>query len=185
MKKILLIAAVLTVMVMGIGFARGGAEQDDLYLEHWGIDENDTERTLTGPVTFSNRIHAELQSGGTVYQLIYPRAFEFQLDLEEGQRITVTGYPLDPETMPEAAFDEDAALFLVTMAEIDGEEYTLSDMGPAYGGMRGGMGMMPGGRGSRGRGSFKPDDCDDCGPFAQMPEYRDRRYPDDRMPYRR
>jgi hypothetical protein len=185
MKKILLIATILMMTVLGIGFARGGTEQNDLYLEHWGIDENDTERTLSGPITFSNRIHAELQSGGTVYRLIYPRAFEYQLDLEEGQRISITGYSLEPDAMPETAIGEDAELFLVSKAVIDGEEYNLSDMGPHYGGMRGGMGMMPGRRGSRGRGFFGQESCDDCDGRPPMHGDWGRRSPDDRMPYRR
>jgi hypothetical protein len=100
----------------------------------WAQDENglkfsEEKLTVTGPVFFQNRMHAELKADGKDYELMVPRFYLYELELKEGQQVTVEGYV--------AQGDEENYLW-VTKAIIDGKEFDLE-----RGGGRGrGYGMM-------------------------------------------
>jgi hypothetical protein len=102
--------------------------------------------TVTGQLYFENRMHPELKSGGEEYELLVPRFYAYELDLEEGQTVTVEGYTV--EGMPCCQGEEGEELHIwVTKAIIDGEEYDL-EAAPRWGmGPRRGM-MGPGMKGS-------------------------------------
>ena len=101
--------------------------------------------TVTGQVYFNNRIHPELKSDGEVYELLVPRFYVYDLDLEEGQTVTVEGYTV--EGMPGRMDGEGGELHIwVTKAVIDGQEYELEQgrqMDPRWG-------MGPGGHPPKG-----------------------------------
>jgi hypothetical protein len=104
--------------------------------------------TVTGQLYFENRMHPELKSGAEEYELLVPRFYAYDLDLKEGQTVTVEGYTV--EGMPCYEDEEGEELHIwVTKAVIDGQEYDL-EAGPRWGmgpglGPRGGM-MRPGRR---------------------------------------
>jgi RNase P/RNase MRP subunit p29 len=105
--------------------------------------------TVTGQLYFEDRMHPELKSGAEEYELLVPRFYAYELELEEGQTVTIEGYTL--EGMPCCREEEEQEIhILVTKAIIDGQEYNLEDdprwgmMGPGMG-RRGGM-MGPGRR---------------------------------------
>jgi hypothetical protein len=107
--------------------------------------------TVTGQLYFENRIHPELESGGETYELLVPRPYIYELNLEEGQTVTVEGYTV--EGMPCRGDGEDQELHIwVTKAVIDGQEYDLKGgprMDPRWGmgpGMHPHKGMRDPGR---------------------------------------
>jgi hypothetical protein len=70
-------------------------------------------------------MHAELKADGKEYELMVPRFYLYDLELKEGQQVTVEGYV--------AQGDEENYMF-VTKAVIDGEEYDLErGRGPGWG----------------------------------------------------
>jgi hypothetical protein len=107
--------------------------------------------TVTGELYFENRMHPELKSGGEEYELLVPRFYAYDLDLKEGQTVTVEGYTV--EGMPCCEDEEEEEVhIMVTKAVIDGKEYDLEGRGFWGGhmgsrrGMGPGMGMMGPGR---------------------------------------
>ena len=109
---------------------RGPWAQD----EEYGLKFSEDKLTVTGPVYFQNRMHAELKAGGKDYELMVPRFYLYELELKEGQEVTVEGYV--------AQGDEESYLW-VTKAVIDGKEYDLERGGR-------GRGRGPGMMGPRG-----------------------------------
>lgn len=98
--------------------------------------------TVTGQLYFENRMHPELKSGKDEYELLVPRFYAYELDLEEGQTVTIEGYTV--EGMPCCEDEEEEELHIwVTKAVIDGQEYDLKD-GPRWGMMGPGMGPRGG-----------------------------------------
>jgi len=97
--------------------------------------------TVTGKLYFENLIHPALKASDKEYELQVPHWYLYQLDLEEGQNVTVEGY-----TVTNLPFekDTDTVHVWVTKAVIDGKEYDLERYG------RGPM-MGPGMMGPRGR----------------------------------
>jgi hypothetical protein len=94
--------------------------------------------TVTGQLYFENRMHPELKSDGEEYELLVPRFYAYELDLEDGQTVTIEGYTV--EGMPCCEDEEEGELHIwVTKAVIDGQEYDLED-GPRWGMMGPGMG---------------------------------------------
>jgi hypothetical protein len=91
---------------------RGPWAQD----EEYGLKFSEDKLTVTGPVYFQNRMHAELKADGKDYELMVPRFYLYELELEEGQQVTVEGY---------VAQGEDESYLWVTKAVIDGKEYDL------------------------------------------------------------
>jgi hypothetical protein len=141
-KRIIILLLIAGVAAAG-AFASGNREDE------WGRPRGDAPElpeetiTATGKVYFENRMHPELKSGNREYELLVPRFYAYELDLEEGQTITVEGYTA--ESMPCCEGEEEEELHIwVTKAIIDGEEYDLADgprwgmMGPGWG-HRGGM----------------------------------------------
>jgi hypothetical protein len=118
---------------MGRGWNRGGprgtmgpwADNDDN-----GLKFSEEKTTVSGPVYFQNRMHAELKADGKDYELMVPRFYLYDLDLKEGQQVTVEGY---------VAQAEDENYMWVTKAVIDGKEYLLDRGGRGPGR---GFGMM-------------------------------------------
>jgi hypothetical protein len=86
--------------------------------------------TLSGPVQFQNRIHPEMKAGGRDYQLLVPRFYVYELELKDGQELTVEGY---------VAQGDEVSYLWVTGAVIDGKQYDLERPGRAP---RRGYGMM-------------------------------------------
>jgi hypothetical protein len=107
----------------GPGMHRKGWDQDD-----W-LKFSEEKVTVTGPIYFQKRMHAEVKADGKTYELMVPRFYLYELDLKEGQNVTVEGYA--------AAGDEESYLW-VTKAVIGGKEYDLE---------RNGRGPMMGPRG--------------------------------------
>jgi hypothetical protein len=116
----------------GRGYGRGygpwmhgrGWDKDD-----W-LKFSDEKVTVTGPVYFERRMHAEVKAEGKTYEMMVPRFYLYELDLKDGQNVTVEGYV--------AAGDEENYMW-VTKAVIDGKEYDLERyrrgpmMGPSGG----------------------------------------------------
>jgi hypothetical protein len=122
----------------GCGYAQGrGGQGRGGPRAPWGPDQegglnfSQEKTTVTGPVYFQNRMHAELKAGGKDYELLVPRFYLYDLELKEGQQVSVEGY---------VAAGEEESYIWVTKAVIDGKEYDLERRGR----MRG-PGMMRGG----------------------------------------
>jgi hypothetical protein len=152
-KKIIILLLIAGVAAAG-AFASGGKEEEPETARRnwravpprWDAPELSEETiTVTGKLYFENRMHPELESGGEEYELLVPRFYVYELDLEEGQTVTVEGYTV--EGMPCYEEEEEELHIWVTKAVIDGVEYKLEDdprMGPRWGmgpgrGHRGGM----------------------------------------------
>jgi hypothetical protein len=103
---------------------RGPWAQDDKY----GLKFSEDKVTVAGPVYFQNRMHAELKAEGKDYELMVPRFYLYELELKEGQQVSVEGY---------VAQGDDENYMWVTKAVIDGKEYNLE-----RGGRGRGFGMM-------------------------------------------
>lgn len=106
---------------------RGGWAQED-----W-LKFSEEKVTVSGPLYFQRRLHPEVKSAGKTYELLVPRFYLYELDLKEGQTVSVEGYV--------ASGDEENYLW-VTKAVIDGKEYDLERYrrGPmmgSWGGKRG------------------------------------------------
>lgn len=98
---------------------------------------------VTGELYFQNRMHPELKSEGKEYELLVPHYYLFNLDLKEGQTVTVEGYPVTG--LPFEQEDKDEVHLWLTKAVIDGKEYDVERYG--RGGMMGfGGGPMHGRR---------------------------------------
>ena len=69
---------------------------------------------VTGRLYFENLIHPELTSGDVEYELLVPRFYVDELDLEEGQTVTVEGYTV--EGMPCCEDEEEFFAVLPTYA---------------------------------------------------------------------
>ncbi len=102
--------------------------------QDYGLKFSEEKVTVTGPLYFERRMHAEIKADGKTYELMVPRFYLYDLDLKDGQNVTVEGYV--------AAGDEESYMWL-TKAVIDGKEYDLQRYG------RGPM-MGPWGWGDRG-----------------------------------
>ncbi len=114
--------------------------------------------TVTGPVTFENRMHPVIESGGLEYELLVPRRSLWSVDVKEGQTVTVEGYTVTGmwcEAGEDEDDDDDEVHLMVTLAKIGGEEYDLESRrwgpgrrgrgGPAMG-RHGSMGSRPMGK---------------------------------------
>jgi len=148
-KKIIILLLIAGVAAVGV-FASGNKEDeaeatrpDWRRIPRWDAPELSEETvTITGQLYFENRMHPELKSDGEEYELLVPRFYAYELDLEEGQTVTVEGYTV--EGMPCCEDEEEEELHIwVTKAVIDGEEYDL-EAGPRRGMMGPGMGPRRG-----------------------------------------
>jgi hypothetical protein len=156
-KKIIILLLIAGVAAAG-AFASGNKEDDWRGPRGDAPELSEETITVTGRLFFENRMHPELKSGAEEYELLVPHFYAYELDLEEGQTITVEGYTT--EGMPCYGLEDEEheeVHIWVTKAIIDGEEYDL-EHGPRWGmmgpgrGHRGGM-MGPGWRSFDGRDS--------------------------------
>jgi hypothetical protein len=161
-KRILILLLIAGVAAAG-AFASGKEEQQPLPPPGSGPELSEDTVTITGQLFFENRIHPELKSGDREYELLVPRFYGSELELEEGQTVTVEGYTVQEMPCCEEEEGEEVHLW-VTKAIIDGKEYELDDgrrMGPGSGsrwGMHGRRGMMgPGHWGDDGRWDRRDD----------------------------
>lgn len=95
--------------------------------------------TVTGTLVLEESGYPALKSGDELWGLMYPYYLAQDLEVEDGEEITVEGY-----TMPAAGrrFVTDNRYLMVTKAVIRGEEYEVPH------GPMGGRGMMPAPRGA-------------------------------------
>ncbi len=139
-KRFLVILAVL-VIAAGMGFTKGQSENPvpgEL-------------NTYTGTVHFEDDYEVVLKTDQGEYELMFPRFLIDEIDVAEGQRITVEGYEMSGPRM--MRWESDEQHLMVTKATINGKEY---DLGEQYGYghcIDGdyGPGMHGGGRGGWGR----------------------------------
>ncbi len=133
---------ILTVAASAAVFAGGQGEDAAGPGRPWGArapEVSEEKITVTGPVNFEDLHHPELESGGKRYELLFPRHYLWNVDLKEGQTVTVEGYTVTgmPFEQEEA---EDEIHLMVTMARIGGKEYDMESerwqWGPK-GGVRG------------------------------------------------
>ncbi len=156
---------VLALLVAAFSFAEGQPERQPVPPGATG-----DKVTVTGKVYLQNKLHPELASGSQQYLLLVPRRLTWNLDVKEGEQVTVEGYKVPAPRVGSVA---NATYLQVTKATIKGKEYNLSDYF-AYG--RGAdrwgdrRGSMMGGRGGQGRGfgpgaggyGYGPGGCPDC-----------------------
>lgn len=153
-KKIIILLLIAGVAAAGV-FASGNKEdKSDVARPDWrrmprgeAPDFSEETVTVTGELYFENRMHPELKSGSKEYELLAPRFYAYDLDLKDGQTVTVEGYTV--EGMPCCEEEEEGEVHIwVTKAIIDGKEYDLEADGFRGGhmGSRRGMGMMGPGR---------------------------------------
>ncbi len=116
-KRFLVILAVL-VIAAGMGFATGQSENPvpgEL-------------NTYSGTVHFEDNYEIVLKTDQGEYELMFPRFLIDEVDVAEGQRITVEGYEMPGSRMMRWEGDEEH--LMVTKATINGKEY---DLGEEYG----------------------------------------------------
>jgi hypothetical protein len=157
-KRIIILLLIAGVAAAGV-FASGNREDEsDAARPDWrrmprgeAPEFSEETITVTGELYFENRMHPELKSGGEEYELLVPRFYAYDMDLKEGQTVTVEGYTV--EGMPCCEDEEEEEVhIMVTKAVIDGKEYDLEGRGFWGGhmgsrrGMGPGMGMMGPGR---------------------------------------
>jgi hypothetical protein len=160
-KRIIILLLIAGVAAAGV-FASGNKEDEsDVTRPGWrrmprgeAPDFSEETITVTGELYFENRMHPELKSGSEEYELLVPRFYAYDLDLEDGQTVTVEGYTV--EGMP-CFEDEEEVHIWVTKAIINGKEYDMEAGGFRGGhmGSRRGMGMMGPGRRSCGDGNTR------------------------------
>ncbi|MBN2553391.1 MAG: hypothetical protein JXB06_11515 [Spirochaetales bacterium] len=165
-KRIVVMLVIAGVAAGGV-FASGNKEQQpEPTRPDWrrvppGDAPELSEETIrvTGQLYFENRMHPELESGGMEYELLVPRFYAYDLDLEEGQTVTIEGYTVEGMPCCEGEDEEEVHIW-VTKAVIDGQEYDLQAEGFRGGfmGPHGGMGMMRPGRRPYGYGDRDPRD---------------------------
>ena len=133
--KMFTILAVLGLVVAGTAMAKGQVEEQS------GLPWKTV--TLTGSVSFNDWPNPEITvRDGKTYELLVPRLAVVDLEVTEGQTITVEGYAIEGTFR---GAPNDRQYIRVVKAVIDGEEYTLPDnmrMNPA-GGKRGGRDLAP------------------------------------------
>ena len=108
-----------------MGPSRGGRGTGQYADERWEGFNADDVISVTGTLVLVDNFHPALQTGDGVYELMYPRFFDDEIDLEEGETVTVEGF-LVPGPRWEEENEEELYLH-VTKAIIDGEEYILDD----------------------------------------------------------
>jgi len=154
-KRIIILLLIAGVAAAGV-FASGNKEDEWRMPRGEAPDFSEETITVTGELYFENRMHPELKSGSEEYELLVPRFYAYDLDLEDGQTVTVEGYTV--EGMPCFEDEEHKEVHIwVTKAIIDGKEYDMEAGGFRGGhmGSRRGMGMMGPGRRSCGDGDAR------------------------------
>ncbi|MBN1523416.1 MAG: hypothetical protein JW904_02930 [Spirochaetales bacterium] len=128
MKKLFTITLLL--VMAASAFAMGGRERmHDNFAEAEKI-------SVTGTVSFSEDSgHIEIAADGKTYELRYPRMFEDELGIKEGDKLTVEGYKIEESCDCEDADDADEVHLMVTKAVFNGKEYSEDTSGYGRGRM--------------------------------------------------
>ncbi|MBN1696877.1 MAG: hypothetical protein JW881_05135 [Spirochaetales bacterium] len=146
-KKLFLITILL--VSTGFIFANGQNESNNPRRERWeNLIESKEKITVTGALVIKNRIMPELNTGTAVYLLAVPRFAVLQLEIKDGEQVTVEGVLLKANgECPMNTLEEGEEIFVVTRAIVKGKEYDLKE---AFGGTdfprRGGPGGKNPGR---------------------------------------
>lgn len=153
MKRIIIALTLLVFLSLGSVFASGSQEEELTPRSETWEDNRGELIELTGIVDFPGYGHLELVADGETYELMVPFFLLDEVDIEDGETVTVKGF-LVPG--PRWGEDDDEKHLAVTEATVDGEEYEL---GFARGYMRGRMADNRfGGRGKGPQGNYP--DCD-------------------------
>jgi hypothetical protein len=143
MRTITLITVLFLVAGAGLVFATG--QQEDAQAPYgprsaFTQDEYGETVEATGRLSFDENHFPVITSNGKTYQLMIPRFYYDDVDVEEGDSLTVEGYTVPGPRFEEA--EENTVYVRVTRALIDGNEYELDHMAMAgprgRGGPRGG-----------------------------------------------
>ena len=155
MKRVLILSVILLAATGVAGlFAEGQVENDDQAYGRgrWNDSRVELEEVdMTGEVFFEDRDFPMLKTADGEYTLMVPRFYTDDIEIKEGQTITIKGF-IGLEDGPRGRFaesDETGDHVMVTSAVIDGNEYDLG-RGPSTM-MRGGSDMRGGGRPSTSR----------------------------------
>jgi hypothetical protein len=143
-KRIISLSALLLLAGMMV-FASGQREEVERPYGPRGSFTKGEKISVSGPVHFEDRHHPEIESGGVEYELLVPRSALLNIDIKEGQTVTVEGYKTEGMCCEERG--ENEVHLWVTKANIDGKEYDLGEDLRGRPGWRGHGGMMRGGRG--------------------------------------
>jgi hypothetical protein len=160
MKRVLITALILTLGSGLVGaFAEGQIEDPSTEYGRGWRDERPAleEVTLTGKVYFQGLDFPVLKTAEGEYDLMVPRYYTYDVEIEEGQTITVEGF-LGPDEAPMGRFsrsEDGEPHVMVTKAIIGGEEFEIDtrygsmmsgDFEPRGGGRGDSRGNMRGGR---------------------------------------
>ena len=120
MKRTFLFTAMVLILGAGL-FAEGAQEQTAPRFD----DEDEV--TLTGTIDIS-RFPAVLTTGGEEYLVMVPPFMVEDIEIENGQQLTLTGYAHEGY----GRFSSTEKVIAVTSAVIDGEEFEVER--PGFGG---------------------------------------------------
>jgi ABC-type glycerol-3-phosphate transport system substrate-binding protein len=174
MAKKILISTLVMLALAGAAFASGQKEPVQSPAQAAPLTAAPTveKLSLTGTLSLEDSWHPILKAAGKEYELMVPRYLTWNLDVKEGEQVSVEGYVV--QGMPWRAQSNDGDIdLMVTRATIKGEDYDLSQYrGQARGVMMGSRSegcdgcRAPGPRGStgsgwnrgggRGRGEMRP-----------------------------
>ena len=160
MAKKILITTLVMLALAGAAFASGQKEpvQSPAQAAPLTAAPTGEKLSLTGTLSLEGSMHPILKAAGKDYELMVPRYLTWNLDLKEGEQVSVEGYVV--QGMPRRAdSDDDDIDLMVTKATIKGKDYDLSQYrGQGRGAMMGRAGAECDGcwaaapRGSRGSG---------------------------------
>ena len=114
MRRQLLLVPMLVLLAGGFAFAGGQFE----------AQRSLSPVTITGTLQLKGNDHPTLKTADGVYGLMVPMHLDYQVDVEEGQEITVEGYVV-PGPRWEREVEE--IYVRVTKALIGGEEYVVDE----------------------------------------------------------
>jgi hypothetical protein len=148
MYKQITLTLILMLVMLGSIYAKG---QDDSQIYpmpggpgyNWSSDDLESIE-MVGTLELINGNPPFLISGTDKYLLMVPYHLLYNLDIENGEEISVTGYETSGHMWQ---WDDSEKALILTAATIKGEEYNLSQCG---GYMHGSRGFGRYGRGGRG-----------------------------------
>jgi hypothetical protein len=128
-SRIIAVSIVLMLTGLAAVFATGQKEEAKRPFGPRALQEaaKGEKISVSGPVAFEDKRHPEITSGGREYELIVPRFALRNLDIEEGQSISVEGYALEGTCCEDDS--ENEVHLLVTKATIGDQEYDLETPG--------------------------------------------------------
>ncbi|MCX7040353.1 MAG: hypothetical protein NT005_14615, partial [Spirochaetes bacterium] len=138
MAKKILISTLAMLALAGAAFASGQKEpaqpsaQAAAQKAAPAVPSTSEKLSLTGTLSLEGNFHPVLKAGDKEYELLVPRYLTWNLDVKEGEKVSVEGYVVQGMPWRTSGDDGDVDL-MVTKATIKGKEYDLSQY-------RGGMG---------------------------------------------